>query len=148
MCISERPGFTVRGLISLQANILFPLNTPLPVEPRWGRSCRRVWRSWWLTLSYWVQPSRGSSSARRTCGAQRGSAQKSQSPLGNCRLRCATRAVVVREYCKCSHFPHIWPLGRSATTPVSTGASCFLVLLWVLLFVIQKKKSRDCSGSI
>lgn len=120
-----------------------------PLEPRWGRSCTGAWRNWTLTPSYWMQLSRVSLSARKTCSAWRGSAQKSQSPLGNCRLRCAKPAAVVNV--KCSHFPIFWPLGGSIASGdrwcivVSNIAVSFDVCDCCAMFRLNPLASLLCS---
>lgn len=96
-----------------------------------------------------MQLSRVSLSARKTCSAWRGSAQKSQSPIGNCRLRCAKPAAVVNV--KCSHFPIFWPLGGSIASGdrwcivVSNIAVSFDVCDCCAMFRLSPLASLLCS---
>lgn len=93
---------------------------PLP-EPSWDESFRVACRDSTHTPSYWERLRRTFMSARRTCNALRGSAQKRQSSLDSCRLRCGPRTPVVPQ-CLMDFNTSVWPLGGSIV--------CQLVQLW------------------
>ena len=119
LCIFKERHASLRmssiGMMNSQAKIFVCLALVCRhLESRWGKSSRVEWRNWSLIRSYWVQLSRVFLSARSTCNTLRGSAQKSQRLLSNCRSRCAEWAAVVLEYDMRTN-SDMWPLVGSKT---------------------------------
>lgn len=95
-----------------------------PPDPSWDGSYRVACRDSTLTLSCCEHLRRTFMSARRTCNAHRGSAQKRQSPLGSSRLRCAPGVAVV-PLCMMGLSTSVWPLGGSVVCKTGSAVVAF-----------------------